>query len=70
MPQKKNRPKIEHYIIEIFGLDSKILLHAQSIKKYVDRLIKLLDLKILSRLVYNFKPYGATYLFEVREKVS
>lgn len=63
MPQKKIRPRVKHYIIEVFGLNPNILLHTKSIKKFIDKFINTLNLKILDKLVYDFKPFGATYLF-------
>ena len=63
MTHIQQRPLVKHYIIEVFGLDRKDLLHTKSIKRKVDKLIKAFDLKILGKLVYDFKPFGATYLF-------
>ncbi len=63
MAQIKQRPAVKHYIIEVFGLDRKDLLHTKSIKDTVSKLVKGLDLRVLDKLVYDFKPFGATYLF-------
>ncbi len=63
MVKLKNRPAIRQYIIEIFGLPQKILLHCPSIENHINKIIKLLNLKILKRSYYNFKPFGATILY-------
>jgi S-adenosylmethionine decarboxylase len=59
----KNRPFIEHKIIEIFKLDSTILNKAEFVLPYIERFAGEANLKIIKKEFHNFSPFGATMIF-------
>lgn len=63
MTKLKNRPAVQQYIIEVFGLSQNILLHHASIEGYAKKFIKMLNLRVLKKSYYDFKPFGVTILY-------
>ncbi len=61
------RPKIYHYIIEVFDFDKKLLLNNRTLQPFINKIINALGLKIVKKTFFNFKPYGVTLIYIISE---
>jgi len=60
---KKERPLIEHFIIEVYGVDSKLLRKCKDTLPLVNRFIERARLKVVNKIHHDFKPFGNTMVF-------
>jgi S-adenosylmethionine decarboxylase len=59
----RKRPVIEHTIIELFGLDSDILIKFEDIEHLIKKFSEKTKLKIVKGVHHNFSPFGATLVY-------
>lgn len=58
-----NRPRIYHYIIEMFDLDRRVLLNTRLLQKYARNFADQAHLNIVNTICHCFDPSGATLVF-------
>jgi S-adenosylmethionine decarboxylase proenzyme len=54
---------MDHFLIEIFNLNSRLLRTHASLQSCLNRLIELLKLKVLAQISHDFSPSGVTALY-------
>ena len=60
---KKRTPFIEHFIIEVHGVDPNLLIDCERTSPLVSRFIERAELKVVDEVRYDFKPFGNTMVF-------
>ena len=63
----ENRPTIEHFIIEVFGVNPKLLEKSKDTMVLVERFLERTKLKVVNKIHHNFEPYGTTMVFVLAE---
>ncbi|RLI52977.1 MAG: hypothetical protein DRP09_16815 [Candidatus Thorarchaeota archaeon] len=62
--QKERRiPFIEHFIIEVYGIDPDLLIDCERTLPLVNRLIERAELRVVGDIHHNFEPFGNTMVF-------
>jgi S-adenosylmethionine decarboxylase proenzyme len=60
---QQNGPFIDHYVIEIYGVDPEVLMTCEKTLPLINRFIELAELKVVNKISHNFHPYGNTMVF-------
>ena len=60
---KEKKPFIEHFIIEVYGINPKILMKCKNTLPFVKKFIEKSKLKVVNQIHHNFKPFGNTMVF-------
>jgi len=61
--EKKEKPFIEHFIIEVCGINPNLLKKCKDTLPLIERFIERARLKVVNKICHDFKPFGNTMVF-------
>lgn len=62
-----NRPTLYHRVAELWGVDTSLLNHRQTLLQALDNLAKDLKLHVVKKFTHEFEPHGISIVWVLAE---